>query len=82
MPFTERIIYPTPLFFADKVDYVIIGVNRINKQIYNKHIKTFNIIIKSGDIAWNKTIPIEDLTNFVTRLDEHSTKLALCATQT
>lgn len=70
MNFTERQIESPRLFFVEKFGYVIIGVNRINKQIYQQHKATFDKIIEFGDSAWNKPIDYEELTNYVYRLEQ------------
>ena len=66
------------LEFRDKIDYVIIGVNRINKKTYLDHKDTFDRIIEAGDTAWNNSIHATELIQFVKYLDENKTNLQLC----
>ena len=66
------------LSFIDKIDYVIIGINRINKKTYLNHKETFDSIILSGDLAWNTPLLGYELVAFVRYLDEHKQNLQLC----
>ena len=75
---TERTITNKPLNFQERNEYIIIGVNKINKQTYYQHQKTFNKIIAFGDEAWNKTINPIEIAAFIQRLNEYDKKLSLC----
>lgn len=70
------------LNFQDRLGYVVIGVNRINKKTYLAHKDTFDRIIASGDLAWKEPIHATEIIQFVKYLDEHKTDLQLCNNNT
>jgi len=68
MDFTERDIEYNKLLFIEEKDFVIIGKNRLDKQTYLANKKVFNQIINLGDVAWNETIPQNEITKFLVKL--------------
>ncbi|OQB40581.1 MAG: hypothetical protein BWY04_01286 [candidate division CPR1 bacterium ADurb.Bin160] len=69
MSFTERTVFPTPLKFVEMETCVLIGVNYINKDIYYKYKKDFDLIIKLGDLGWNARLTESDLVGLVVDLE-------------
>lgn len=70
---TERLIL-NPLTFVDGKDFVIIGKNRVEKQVYEAHKKEFDLIVSTGDVAWNETLNQNDITRFLVELSKAKLK--------
>lgn len=69
MSFTERTVFQTPLKFVEMETCVQIGVNYINKDIYYKYKKDFDLIIELGDLGWNTRLTESDLVGMVVNLE-------------
>lgn len=69
MSFTERTVFQTPLKFVEMETYVQIGVNYVNKDIYYKYKKDFDLIIELGDLGWNTRLTESDLVGMVVNLE-------------
>lgn len=69
MSFTERTVFPTPLKFVEMETCVQIGVNYVNKEIYYKYKKDFDLIIKLGDLGWNTRLTESELVKMVVNLE-------------
>lgn len=67
---TEREIIMPKLFFKDENSYVVIGVNHIQKQVYEANKQTFDSIIELGDVAWNQILNQNDITRFLIGLNK------------
>jgi hypothetical protein len=70
MSFTEREVIMPKLFFKQENDYVIIGVNHIQKNIYEANKTTFDNIVKSGDVAWKSILNQNDIVKFLVGLSK------------
>jgi len=68
MSFTERDLEYNKLFFKEELEYVIIGVNHINKQIYEANKQVFDSIVNLGDVAWNSILNQVEVTRFLVKL--------------
>lgn len=64
---SERLI-SNPLIFIDGKDFVIIGKNRVDKTIYLANKEKFDLIISTGDVAWNEILNQKDITRFLVEL--------------
>lgn len=69
MSFTERTVFQTPLKFVEMETCVQIGVNYVNKDIYYKYKKDFDLIIELGDLGWNTRLTESDLVGMVVNLE-------------
>ena len=74
MSFTERDVMMPKLFFKQENDYVIIGVNHIQKNIYEANKTTFDNIVKSGDVAWKEILNQNDIVKFLVGLSKADPK--------
>ena len=74
MSFTERDVMMPKLFFKQENDYVIIGVNHIQKNIYEANKTTFDNIVKSGDVAWKSILNQNDIVKFLVGLSKADPK--------
>jgi len=70
MSFTEREVIMPKLFFKQENDYVVIGVNHIQKNIYESNKTTFDNIVKSGDVAWKSILNQNDIVKFLVGLSK------------
>jgi hypothetical protein len=75
MGFTERTITMQKIKVKKEHDYITIGVNTISLELYEKHKEAFDIIINSGDVAWNEPIHQDELISFIIELEQNKVLL-------